>query len=602
MPRSRLPICALLVFTAGLALLPMSESDLFFRLEAGREILAHHALPSRNLFSFTYPDYPDLDLSWLFEVGAALIQRAWGIGGVVIAKTLVVTATIGAAFWLCRRRGSGPLGATLALAAAVTVMQERLVERPHIFSFAGEIGLLCALELLETAGAGRRRRRAWLTAGLLAGVALWANFHAGVFMAPVLLGLYAIGAAFDRREARRRVPGGPLPPAEAPGREVPASGAAWRAALLAAGACGAMLLTPVGVGIFRYLALHVRIPRLHAVDEFRAASLESDGALLLYASLLVVALALGGRRRLRVRQLLPALGLGLLAWRTIRFGADFALLAAPLLASAGSAAAARFAERIPAVLRGRAPLAGVSALLLGLALGPRLGAARQGRPLVDVGLDTAALPLEAIRFVEENGLRERMYNDFEIGAYLAFEGYPRYRVFIDPRLPAYPPEFHQLMGRADLSRGEWDRAMERYGVQSALLAYAGLNRRVAWWDPARWALVYRQHDARVFVRRLPKWRALIAAREIPASFDFTVEEGTATVPLDAPPAASPVPACEWQRRLGDLLLELDEGNPTRALVAYRRALQGPPGCLGAADQAALRGWMTAPPGPPAPPP
>ena len=128
-----------------------------------------------------------------------------------------------------------------------------------------------------------------------------------------------------------------------------------------------------------------------------------------------------------------------------------------------------------------------------------------------------------------------MYNDFEIGSYLIFEGYPRHRVFVDPRLPAYPPEFHQLLGRFDLTRDEWDQAMDRYGVESALLAYAGLNRRVSWWDPARWALVYRQHDARVFVRRLPKWRALIAAREIPATFSFTVEEGTATLPIDEPP-------------------------------------------------------------------
>ena len=172
--------------------------------------------------------------------------------------------------------------------------------------------------------------------------------------------------------------------------------------------------------------------------------------------------------------------------------------------------------------------------------------------------------MEAIEFAEENGLRDRMYNDFEIGSYLIFEGYPRHRVFVDPRLPAYPPEIHQLLGRFDVTRDEWDQAMDRYGVESALLAYAGLNRRVSWWDPARWALVYRQHDARVFVRRLPKWRALIAAREIPATFSFTVEEGTATLPIDEPPPASPVPDCEWQRRLGDLLVDLDDGRRERA--------------------------------------
>jgi hypothetical protein len=405
-------------------------------------------------------------------------------------------------------------------------------------------------------------------AGVLLGVIGWANLHAGVFVAPVLLLLYALGALADRRAA-----------------------VAAPAATLALLSAAAMLATPLGPGLFRYLALHLTIPRLHPVDEFRAASLESDGALLVYASAALLSAAVVWRAGGGLRRILPVLGLGLLAARTIRFGADFALCAAPLLAAAASTLGARLARWLPLRWRARAPLFGAALLLIALALGPRIAAARQGRPFLDVGLDPSPLPLEAIRFAGENGVRDRMYNDFEIGSYLAFEGYPRYRVFIDPRLPAYPVELHRLLGRADLDREEWDRAMQHYGVESALLAYAGLNRRVSWWDPARWALVYRQHDARVFVRRLPRWRALIAAREIPATFSFTAEEGTATLPLDAPPPGCPVPECEWQRRLGDLLFELDDGKPARAIAAYRRALAAPAGCLAPDDERTLRRWL-----------
>ena len=88
------PLLALLFFVAALALRPMAESDLFFRIKAGQQILRHHGLPGRNLFSFTYPDGPDLDTAWLFEVGAAIvwypswvvmsskpIEPAIGVGG-----------------------------------------------------------------------------------------------------------------------------------------------------------------------------------------------------------------------------------------------------------------------------------------------------------------------------------------------------------------------------------------------------------------------------------------------------------------------------------------------------------------------------------------
>ncbi|HVY38702.1 MAG TPA: hypothetical protein VHM31_12230, partial [Polyangia bacterium] len=238
-------------------------------------------------------------------------------------------------------------------------------------------------------------------------------------------------------------------------------------------------------------------------------------------------------------------------------------------------------------------LAGV-ALLLGLAIGPRLAAPRGSPERWGIGLDTRELPLEAIAFVDENGLRERMYNDFEIGSYLLFEpagGYPRHRVFVDPRLPAYPLEMHRLLGRGDLSRAEWGAAMDRYGVESALLTYAGINRRVAWWDPAEWALVWSAGEARVFVRRLPRFRDLIGRLEIPATFTFSTDDGAATVPLEARPAASPVPDCEWARRLGDLLVGLDGALTDRARDAYARALEAPAGCLARSDEARLGAWL-----------
>ena len=403
---------------------------------------------------------------------------------------------------------------------------------------------------------------------LLAGVVLWANLHAGVFVAPLLLALFALGAAIDRRRALAAIAGA-----------------------LALASAGAMLATPLGVGIFRYLALHLTIPRLHPVDEFRAVSAQSDGALIAYAFATAVALPLAWRAR---RRPAPPAARG----RARRAGRAQRALRRRLRAR-GRAAARGGGERGQRA-------AGQDVGNARRRWSPRRcwSRSRSARasprcaPATSLRSTSASIArccrLEAIQFVEENGLRDRMYNDFEIGSYLIFEGYPRHRVFIDPRLPAYPPEFHQLLGRFDVTRDEWDQAMDRYGVESALLAYAGLNRRVSWWDPARWALVYRQHDARIFVRRLPKWRALIAAREIPATFSFTVEEGTATLPIDEPPPRSPVPACEWQRRLGDLFVELDEGRPARAVAAYRRAL-AVPGCLAPADEAALRQWL-----PPAP--
>jgi hypothetical protein len=326
------------------------------------------------------------------------------------------------------------------------------------------------------------------------------------------------------------------------------------------------------------------------VDEFRTPTWLSDPMLFAYAATFIVSGALAWRRRPSWTQALPLIPFVLLAARSVRFGADVALVAAPLLAVNLADIARRLRERRPRLLPEPIPTVAVAALLLGVAVGPRLA----GRRGAGIDLDADELPLSAIAFVDARGLRERMYNDFEIGSYLLFEpggGYPRHRVFVDPRLPAYPPEFHRLLGRPEVPRDEWSAAMDGYGVETALLAYAGINRRVAWWDPDRYALVFGEANARVFVRRLPRYTALIAEREIPATFTFSAAEGAATVPLAAPPASSPVPACEWQRRLGDLTFELDGGASPRTLGAYERALAAPAGCLHASDEARAAGLL-----------
>jgi hypothetical protein len=572
---------ALLMFVAGLCLVPVTETDVFFRLKVGQEIWARHALLGENLFSFTAPHHPDLDASWAFEVALAGLYRLGGFPAIVLAKTTVLLGVFAAGYSLCRRAGCTAATSAGVLASAAFVMSARFVERPHVMSFAGEVVVLWAVARARTPWSARR------FVAFTAAMCLWANTHAGIFVAVGVLGATALGAwPIDRVAARRDL-------------------------VLAGLAAAAALATPLGFEIVRYWILHVRIPRLHPVDEFRAATWRSDPYFLLWVVALAGCVATqyrccGLARRAdapgtdraapvvlaMLPQWLPAASLVGLGCLSVRFSADAVLMTAPLVAQTWRLATeGRQREKMRMGAAGFPIAALVTAtLLVGMTLLSRIAERGAGWRRLDIGVDREGLPGDAIAFVEGEGLRERMYNDYELGSYLAFQGFPRYRVFIDPRLPAYPEAMHRLLGRFDVSRAEWDAEMERYGVDSALLTYAGINRRVSSWDPQRWALVYRRSDARVFVRRLPRWRALIARLEIPATFSFTVEDGTATIPLVEQPIASPVSDCEWQLRLGDLMFELDEGRDARAQLPYRRALQ-PPGCLAAADEARLSAWL-----------
>lgn len=563
-------LLGLLLFVAGLCLVPLQETDIFFRLANGQQILTTGSVPARNLFSFTFPEHPYLDSAWLFDMGAVWMYRLGGFPGVVLAKTCLVLVIFAAAFFVLRRRGMGGTGAVLVLAAAAFCMRDRLVERPHVFSLLGEVGLVALLPALREG-----QRRAWWLIPL---VAVWANLHAGAFLGPLLIALVGVGLLAQQILRRGEV--------------------SWREILAHAAAvvlCAlALMATPVGPGIFSYLGFHSDIFAIHPVDEFRSVSWQSDASLLVFAAAALVLLVVGALRRMPVPagDFLPVLGLGILAGRTVRFGADFVLVGTLLLGPLGVRLAAGWSDRLLPTLRAQVERA-TAALLIVLALVPRVSDWEKHHSFFSIDLDRSSLPLAALDFVEKNGLRDRMYNDFETGSFLIWQGFPRHRVFVDPRLPAYPRSFHQLLGRTDVSRQEWTRQMDGLGVTSALIDYAGINRRVAWWAPEDWALVFRAHDTRVFVRRDSAHRDLIARAEIPATFGFSVEEGAATIPLATPPLASPVPACEWQLRLGDLLFDLDQGHSTRALAAYRQALAAPSGCLSSEREASASAWLGA---------
>jgi tetratricopeptide (TPR) repeat protein len=122
-------------------------------------------------------------------------------------------------------------------------------------------------------------------------------------------------------------------------------------------------------------------------------------------------------------------------------------------------------------------------------------------------------------------------------------------------------------------------------VSTALVTYPDVNPRAAYFDPERWALVYRAADGLVFVRRQPPFGALAAQAELPVTFEFDRAAGVTTLPIEVRPARSAVAGCEWQRRLGDFFAETHDD--ARAAAAYRQATAAP-ACLDAAALLAAR--------------
>jgi tetratricopeptide (TPR) repeat protein len=568
MPGTWLFAIFLCAFVAGRCLAPMDETDLFYNLRLGEIVLTSHDVPRTNLLSFTAPDHPDPNLAWLFQALLALVHRLGGIPATVVLKTAFVVATFALLFRVALRRGAHPAVAAAVLALAAWTAEPRFVERPHLVTFLGLAALLLALERAEAG----RPRLLWMFVPL--GL-IWANGNSCFFLAPSLLLLYAAGSLLDRASAR------PI-------------GAHRQAGLVAVALVPLLFATPSGSGWLGYVANHFRMPWVRPLQEYRLAEWPTDAPFLFLligvalVTVLLTVLAQPAPRRVAARHVLPIAALAVLGSRRIRFVAEFALLAGPFVAVHGTSTLRQlFAPRAAAIRAGFR--AGSWAVLAGLAiltLGPRVQAARAGETVFDIAMEPGLVPVTAIRWIDAHGLRDRLYNDLEVGSYLTWDGWPRHRVFQDPRINAYPDDFHAALRRQDLQRSEWESLLARFGIEAALITYPEVNPRGALFAPEGWALCYRSAEALVFVRRDLAHAALIDAEELPLTFRFDPAAGLEPTPLLRAPSQSPMRDCEWNRRLGDWFLACQD--PGRAEAFYRSALAEGGDCLSGAQRDAAR--------------
>ncbi|HWR97488.1 MAG TPA: hypothetical protein VN317_03630, partial [Candidatus Methanoperedens sp.] len=106
-------------------------------------------------------------------------------------------------------------------------------------------------------------------------------------------------------------------------------------------------------------------------------------------------------------------------------------------------------------------------------------------------------PAEAADFLDKEALPPNLYNNFETGGYLAFRLFPRYRVFQDGRIPAYPRDF-MITPHQTRSGTSWASRLDKYDINSAVMAIRLLPN---YFPGDQWAVVHWDDSFAVVVRR-----------------------------------------------------------------------------------------------------
>ena len=389
------------------------DTDLWYHLNAGRQIFAERALPRDAFFSFVRPSPVALDYYWLTQLG---LYGAHALGGplaIVWLRAVLAIATLGFALAVLRagrERETLPYAAFVFTLAGLYVLERFTAIRPHAASY-----LLIAVFLFSL-----ESRRALLALPVLA--ILWVNLHGIEYPVMLLiLGAYlgewllaSIGLAPAARAATRR--------------EMAAVVAAMLCVLVTPHGV-ALLATPFAAGTFA--AQYVE--ELRPVDPRSLFLLAQTGWLVTQVTLrslllllsCVALLASLRRSTLRPAHLVLVAGGAVLLVRMQRFGIEFVLLALPLLG----------AFRPPAFRLGAFPRWLAAALVV-------LASCLPFRYLVQIFDARCAFPLcmrdlpdGSVAFLAHVGATGDVLNHPNDGGFLEWELFPRQKIFVDLQTP-----------------------------------------------------------------------------------------------------------------------------------------------------------------------
>jgi hypothetical protein len=465
----------------------LGDGDTGWHIRTGQYILAHRAVPTHDLFSFSKPGAPWFAWEWLSDVVLAALFQLGGLKAITLAAgsliALYATLLLRYALWL----GSNALLAAMLTLLAVGGSSMHFLARPHLFTLL----LLPACLWWIQADLEKHTRWIWL---LIPVSALWTNLHGGFFIFLACQALLIAGCAVECRLGRRRWP------------------VVWRLCGLLAGCTLASLVNPYGVQLHEHVVDYLRSDWIrNVIQEFQAPTFRSEGQLQ-YEALLVAGLVVTGLllRQRRVGEALIILFLAHSSLMSVRHAPLYSAVAAPLIAAELSAWWNLWAERLP-----RGSVVGILRQL-GQDVVPafRRNTFWPAVVILVIALLNAPLqwphdfpselfPLEMIHGHAGQLQSGRLLTTDQWGDYIIYSFYPKQKVFVDGRSDFYGPGLGNEYLHLTQGSYDWHAILERYRFQVALLPVDLPLSTLLKREPG-WRVESDDHHALLFVRIGPQ--------------------------------------------------------------------------------------------------
>jgi len=496
-----MPMALLFGRMGGLIAL-LSDCDTGWHIRTGEWILAHHAVPYRDLFSYSKPDSIWYAWEWLADVVFAGLNKIGGLAAVSLFAMLLIAVTFALVFRLARRKSNAVLAITVTV-LAMAGSSIHWLARPHLYTLLFAVIILSALDRVRD-GHTKVAGIPWLVL-LPVLTVLWSNLHGGFPVGMVLISVFGVAELL---------------------RFLLAAGGEGRAAVfaqagkyfLSALAClAASLLNPYTYHLHVHVWQYLRDPYLsERIMEFLSVSFHHPIAIFFETMLAggVLAAAWYAKRGNYAEPLLFLLWAhaALLSARNIPI---FMIVVAPMVAAAADAgmrnlAAAPVAAwlrnltaRINRVMRETSETDAIGRWHLASLAGVALVAALLYAPHPPKGFraefDPTRYPADAVSALRQYPAA-RVFTFDQWGDYLIYRLYPRSRVFVDGRSDFYGEDFETKMLQVLNVNYGWDQTLARFAVDTVLMP-PNSPLTGALKESCRWRVVYDDGVALVFRAR-----------------------------------------------------------------------------------------------------
>lgn len=414
------------------------SQDLGRHLKLGEIIWQTKTIPATNLFSYTYPDFPFINSHWLFELLTYLGQQTIGLQALLVLKVAIFLLAVYLVLAIIPKNQYLllPIGFIF-----LHTLRERPELRPEILSFLFTALTLFILEKFLRFKQTSQIKPVWLLPLIQL---VWVNSHIYFIVGLILQAFFLLHLGYQNLRSHITR-----------GLTAQESGKLKLLGIIFVLSVSASLINPSGIkGFLNPLTFNQNYGYTIVENQtmFLLESINFKDPNFLFvklsAGIIILSIAWGF-----LRKRLTILNLGLSG-----FGLTLALLnvrSFPYLIFISLPAVLENFGTIRPVWRNIIIWITIPLLLYESFLylngdyykytdtdaAPKLEFKESGKAALD--------------FVLANKLPQPIFNNFDIGSYITYRGWPQYRVFVDGRPGEYPKEFFQqvyIPAQADFNK------------------------------------------------------------------------------------------------------------------------------------------------------